>query len=273
MDGEGALVGGHQPRQILGRFLSSAKLGVDVKRAKPCKYCDHPVAPNAKTCPQCGGKKPYPPEAEWGKSILGLFIIIAVVLAFVNRDPTNNTSSGRAEPNALSALSDAEVEAKLKSETTALFKLEEWLRNADAARQPGPSPSTQYEGKVEERTKVMARVKALEEELRLRQSKKQVEPDLTKAAYGEQVLAQVYSRHSTIHPYYRTPQLGGTGLQLVLPEVEWEALSGSDRDAIAHFMAAKSSLWEVIVGRISENGTDIYSDRRALTSRAWRSSK
>lgn len=29
-------------------------------KAKPCKYCDRPVAPNAKTCPACGGKRPYP---------------------------------------------------------------------------------------------------------------------------------------------------------------------------------------------------------------------
>lgn len=31
-----------------------------LSKAKPCKYCNNPVAYNAKRCPKCGGKRPYP---------------------------------------------------------------------------------------------------------------------------------------------------------------------------------------------------------------------
>lgn len=31
---------------------------------RPCKFCKSPVAKSTRTCPQCGGKKPYPSTTE-----------------------------------------------------------------------------------------------------------------------------------------------------------------------------------------------------------------
>ena len=45
---------------------------------RPCKYCDNPVARNAKRCPKCGGKHPFPVKP--GEMLGGLIIVAALVL-------------------------------------------------------------------------------------------------------------------------------------------------------------------------------------------------
>jgi hypothetical protein len=47
-----------------------------MESTRPCKYCGHQVAMNAKTCPGCGGKDPYPLAAkEW---LLGCAGVLAL---------------------------------------------------------------------------------------------------------------------------------------------------------------------------------------------------
>lgn len=45
---------------------------------RPCKYCENPVAINAKTCPKCGGKTPYP--LKFGEVIAGPVILCGLCL-------------------------------------------------------------------------------------------------------------------------------------------------------------------------------------------------
>lgn len=59
-----------------------ATKGVDaMSKARPCKYCNSPVAPNAKKCPKCGGKKPYPYSS--GEQMFGgVAALVVLVLVF-----------------------------------------------------------------------------------------------------------------------------------------------------------------------------------------------
>ena len=45
---------------------------------KPCKHCNvHKVARDAKSCPNCGGRSPYPPDAmQWGVAIVVFVVFI-----------------------------------------------------------------------------------------------------------------------------------------------------------------------------------------------------
>ena len=57
---------------------------------KPCRECGHQIAHRAKTCPNCGVKKPAASKAEAGLDAfagftakLGCLIIILVVVVFI----------------------------------------------------------------------------------------------------------------------------------------------------------------------------------------------
>ena len=44
---------------------------------RPCKYCENPVARNAKRCPKCGGKSPFPVKP--GEVLGGLLVLSALI--------------------------------------------------------------------------------------------------------------------------------------------------------------------------------------------------
>ena len=51
----------------------STKFGL----TRPCKFCGNPVAANAKSCPMCGGKSPYPVSMKEGLiGVGGLFLLV-----------------------------------------------------------------------------------------------------------------------------------------------------------------------------------------------------
>ena len=59
---------------------------------RPCKHCEHQVAFNAKRCPSCGGKDPYPmPEAKYG--CLAIVAIAIVISIFTTQCGKGNGSS------------------------------------------------------------------------------------------------------------------------------------------------------------------------------------
>lgn len=62
------------------------------RRARPCKYCDQLVAPNAKRCPACGGKRPYPPSKA-GSAVAFIVVIVAFVWCLTSGVLTPSTPS------------------------------------------------------------------------------------------------------------------------------------------------------------------------------------
>ncbi len=50
-------------------------------KAKPCRFCENPVAPNARRCPVCGGKKPYPTDPR--SAAIGCLVTVVVAVAFL----------------------------------------------------------------------------------------------------------------------------------------------------------------------------------------------
>jgi len=61
------------------------------KNTKPCKYCENPVAPNARKCPSCGGKHPYPTSPA--AVVLTLIVIIGASSWCVWSGALDNLSS------------------------------------------------------------------------------------------------------------------------------------------------------------------------------------
>ncbi len=52
-------------------------------KAKPCRYCGNLVAPNARRCPNCDGKKPCPPTRTSSCSSAVVLLILLVVVVYV----------------------------------------------------------------------------------------------------------------------------------------------------------------------------------------------
>ena len=51
---------------------------VTMRHPRPCKYCKHMVAPTAKRCSMCGGKRPYP--VTMLEAVVGLALLVGVVV-------------------------------------------------------------------------------------------------------------------------------------------------------------------------------------------------
>lgn len=61
-----------------------------LESARPCIYCKNPVAPNASTCPRCGGKHPFPMKpVNWKVLIIGGIILTIVMIIVCSDDSAN----------------------------------------------------------------------------------------------------------------------------------------------------------------------------------------
>src|SRR5688572_29710938 len=64
---------------------------------RPCKYCENPVAINARRCPKCGGKKPYPhtPLEVLAGGVVGVALILTCCVWLPNwgSNPSNSPST------------------------------------------------------------------------------------------------------------------------------------------------------------------------------------
>jgi truncated hemoglobin YjbI len=62
-------------------------------RTRPCKYCSNPVAWNAKRCPKCGGKRPYPIKTSETLVAVIVFVVIFLFCFAWLRDSDKSSSS------------------------------------------------------------------------------------------------------------------------------------------------------------------------------------
>ena len=106
---------------------------------KPCRECDHPVATRAKTCPNCGVKKPTATKLETGLDssaawmfklgltlcLLFFFVVACGVLAGCSLDdpeptstPTTRQTSTTSRPS-----SSSEQECRAQSETLSVMSV------------------------------------------------------------------------------------------------------------------------------------------------------
>lgn len=103
-------------------------------KARPCKYCENPVASNAKRCPKCDGKSPYPVKASEYFLGFAILLILGWMITFLDPiKPTKATSDGR-DVSGSKASPDPEAAAK----AARIRKLEaEWnrLRNENIENQ------------------------------------------------------------------------------------------------------------------------------------------
>ena len=74
--------------------------GKKSSQTRPCKYCGRQVARNAKTCPQCGGSKPYPVSTkETMIEVGGLFVLFfTCCIWFPSGSTPNNQNNNPNEP-------------------------------------------------------------------------------------------------------------------------------------------------------------------------------
>lgn len=81
-------------------------------KARPCKYCENPVAYNARSCPRCGGNHPFPWKVT-ENVMLGLVLLLLAgwALTCVDIEKPPKDSAGRAVPGS-KASPDPETAAK-----------------------------------------------------------------------------------------------------------------------------------------------------------------
>jgi hypothetical protein len=118
------------------------------------------------------------------------------------------------------------------------------------------------------------------------------------------LLGSIYDRYPRLDPFYRRVLLYGAGtlepLAVIhVPEPDWTDLSGDQRDLLGSYVAShvdavtaqpfafsdipedapaarlirlnvarmSTTSWGILVGRLTDDGRDIYSDRMAVTGR------
>lgn len=198
---------------------------------QPCKHCLHPVAKNAKRCPECGGRKPYPeePAPAWLILVVGFAVFGCLAWGWLG----NN---------------EEDQDERSQKHTTSINETPYWYQGAE----PWDDLT------LAERANIL-RMRATIEDNQSHASEPSsilVDPDHAQA--GQALIEKIIDL-AGVDSYYKTPRTFGSRKVIWLPETVWRDLDDTQRQSIEAYMSSRYANWGIGVGRIS--GRDITADR------------
>lgn len=172
----------------------------------------------------------------------GALIVLMGAKIRVEREKADENSRNRTS-SAFQILELKSLEADFATEKKLLADAEEWLRKKKELESPN--------GSARSSSKAPADLEAVN----------------SLAVNGKQIIKEIMKRNPTIDPFYG--DLDTASSTLALPKQEWDKLTESERKSIASYLLTQSPYWKIVVGRISPDGRDVYSDTQVMTSADW----